>query len=381
MRHVDEARVTSVIFAIGGLGVAGSQALRLRALMREWLVGTVPSQLADLEPVLTTWSPDVIVCDPAMWGPILILADTRGVPVAVFSYVAACMLPGQEGPVLGFSLPRPRTWRGKLYGQLVRTVAKHLPTDLPRAADRLRQEYRLSPLRTTVTEFAGTMPLYLVPSAPEYDYERRDLPPTVRYVGPCLWDKPQGEPPPPWLEQLPPDRPVVYVTEGTTHVRRPFVLRAAIEGLADLPVQVVVTTGRHREPAALELGVIPRNVRVERWMPQSHLLPRTSVVVTTGGSGNVLASLRLGIPLVIVPTSWDQPENAWRVAEAGAGLRLAPNRCTPDGLRAAVERVLGEPSFRENAGRLASVFARYGGGAQAAELLEALARRAGASGT
>jgi len=75
---------------------------------------------------------------------------------------------------------------------------------------------------------------------------------------------------------------------------------------------------------------------------------------------------------VVVPTEWDKPENAQRVVEAGAGLRLSPRRLTPARLRAAVERVLAEPSFRQNARRLAADFRRYRGPARAAELLEGL---------
>src|SRR5204863_2821288 len=97
----------------------------------------------------------------------------------------------------------------------------------------------------------------------------------------------------------------------------------ASDGIATLPARVIVTTGQHRDPATLGLEPIPENTRVERFVPHSDLLPRASVVVTTGGTGTVLATLCAGVPLVIVPTAWDQPENAWRVAEAGAGLRIA----------------------------------------------------------
>jgi UDP:flavonoid glycosyltransferase YjiC (YdhE family) len=102
----------------------------------------------------------------------------------------------------------------------------------------------------------------------------------------------------------------------------------------------------------------------------SDLFPKVSLVVTHGGSGTVLAALSVGVPLVIVPMQWDHAENAQRVARAGAGLCLAAHRCTPERLRAAVKRVLDEPSFRENAQRLAASFARYGGPGRAAELLE-----------
>jgi len=99
-------------------------------------------------------------------------------------------------------------------------------------------------------------------------------------------------------------------------------------------------------------------------------MPKTSVLVCLGGAGTIFAALRAGVPLVIVPTEWDKPENAQRVVEAGVGLRLDPRRCTPERLRAAVEHVLQEPSFRDNAQRLARTCARYGGAAKAAELLD-----------
>jgi MGT family glycosyltransferase len=157
------------------------------------------------------------------------------------------------------------------------------------------------------------------------------------------------------------------------HSKPAILLKAALQGLASLPVQVVATTGRHRDPGALGLGVAPANARVEKFVPQSDLLPRTDVVVTTGGTGTVLAALSAGVPLVIVPTAWDQPENAWRVAESGAGIRLTPRQCTPDLIRRAVVRVLNDDSFSKNARRLKEDFAAYGGASQAADLLEGLA--------
>src|SRR5205085_12055214 len=102
----------------------------------------------------------------------------------------------------------------------------------------------------------------------------------------------------------------------------PRLLRAALQALASLPVNVIATTGKHRDPQTLGLGPVPGNARVERFVPHSDLLPRAALVITTGGTGTVLATLMHGVPLLVVPTAWDQPETAWRIAEAGAGLRL-----------------------------------------------------------
>jgi MGT family glycosyltransferase len=156
------------------------------------------------------------------------------------------------------------------------------------------------------------------------------------------------------------------------HVKSAFVLRAAAKGLANLPMQVIMTTGGNREPGEIDLLPIAGNIHIVRWVSHSELLPKTNVVVTTGGAGTVLAALHAGVPMVIVPTEWDKPEIAQRVVEAGAGIRLSPARCTPKRLRAAVERVLEEPSFKQNAQRLATIFSQYGGPDRAAELLEKL---------
>ena len=41
---------------------------------RSWLVDTIPDQLADLDPLLREWRPDVLVTDLSLWGPIVVLS-------------------------------------------------------------------------------------------------------------------------------------------------------------------------------------------------------------------------------------------------------------------------------------------------------------------
>jgi MGT family glycosyltransferase len=382
--NVDEERIHDLLHngmsQISSTWDALKHAREIKAGLREWLLGTVPHQLEDLRAAQAECRPDVLVCETAFWAPILVLSETGGVPVAVLSTLAACLLPGPDVPAWGQGRPRPRNSYRRFLATLERKLVHLLSLDFRKAANALRRQHGLPPVSISVTELAGRMPLYLVPSTPEFDYQRRDLPPSVHYVGPCLWDKPRDEPPPSWLDQLPADRPVVHVTEGTIHVQEPFLLRAAATALAHRPMEVVMTTGRHRDPSELNLGSLAPNIRVERFVPHSELFRRTAVVVTMGGAGTLLAALRAGVPLVVVPTEWDKPENAQRVVEAGAGLRLEPRQCTPERLRGAVERVLRDPSFRSNARRLSDAFARYGGPLRAAELLEGLAARRAASG-
>lgn len=348
---------------------------RLRAVrdlkrgLRQWLVDTIPAQVMDLSDVLEEWDADVIITVESMWGPLLVLRETQELPVAVLSTFAACLLPGPEVPAWGTGSPRPRNGLMRLRASALRRMQWWLSGEFRGAVDAVRAGYGLVPLDVTVTEFAGTMPLYLMPSVPEFDYNRGDLPTSVKYVGPCSWDKSPNQLPPTWLNSLPENVPLIHVTEATIHSHDPFLLKAAARGLAGLPMQVVMTTGRHRDPLELDLGSLAPNIRVERYIPHSDLMPKTSVMVTLGGAGTVFAALKGGVPLIVVPTEWDKPENAQRVLESGAGLRIDPRRCTPERLRASVERVLREPSFHRNARRLADCCARRGGATEAAEHL------------
>jgi MGT family glycosyltransferase len=216
------------------------------------------------------------------------------------------------------------------------------------------------------------MPLMLIPSAVEFDLPRRDRPPAVQYVGPCLW--PSGEraaiPRPEGRSRL-----SVLVDEGALYPPEARLLRSAVKGLGNRPFEVLVLAGRGRDIAVLKLGELPKNVRLKAWAPGEPAASWFDVVVTNGNTNSVVLGLSRGIPLVVVPSTFDQAEIARRVQESGAGLWLAEARSTPERLRTAVDRVLTDPCYRASAERMAGILAGYGGPSRAAELLTDLASR------
>jgi MGT family glycosyltransferase len=343
------------------------------AALRSWLVETLPAQVEDLEQLIDDSRPDAVVSDVTMWGVPLVLAEKLNLRVAISLFTPGAMIPGPEAPPWGLGLPRPRGPAGRLLARSVQGLIDLFAGGFRSGIDAVRERHFLAPLDVDVHTFLGRMPLYLVPSTPEFDYQRSDLPASVRYIGGLSWNKHDDEPPPHWLGSLPENEPVVHVTEGTMHAGRPLLLSAAARGLAGLPMQVVMTTGRERDPSSLGLGSLAPNIRVERWVPHADLLPRTDVMVTTGGGSTVVAGVRAGVPMVVVPTQWDKPDNAQRVREAGVGLRLSPGRCTPGRLREYVSRILNDGTYRDNARKLAREFARLGRPERTARLLEDLA--------
>ncbi len=147
------------------------------------------------------------------------------------------------------------------------------------------------------------------------------------------------------------EAPLVYLTFGSvapTMDYFPGVYRDAIDALAMLPVRVLVTVGRDRDPR--ELGPLPPSVHVARWVPQADVMPHAAAIVCHGGYGTVRAGLAAGVPMVVLPLFADQPYNARRVAELGAGIALEPGT---DGLTDAVRSLITDPSYRQAARQVA----------------------------
>ena len=371
--HVDEAAIDELMRNRPAEPWRAASLPKLGRLLQQWLLDTVRDQVADLEPICAAWKPDVIGTDPTLWGPVLVLHDKLKIPVAVCSFIPACPLPGPDAPPFGPGFARHPGAAGSILSTLVRVTTRMSARVSRKTVNVVRASHGLPPITVSPTEYTGTMPVYLIPASRQFDYDRHDLPSTIHYVGPYLWNRPRTQPPTPWLSEIRRDVPCVHVTEGTVHVQQPFVLKAALAGLGGLAMTVIATTGGDREIGELGIGAIPQNARIEPWVSHADLLPLTDVMVTTGGAGSVLASLAAGVPLVIVPTEWDKPEIAQRVVESGAGIRIAPQRCTPDRLRESVQRVLRDGSFREAARRLAVQFQDLAGSGRATELLVALA--------
>ena len=94
------------------------------------------------------------------------------------------------------------------------------------------------------------------------------------------------------------------------------------------------------------------NVYVERYVPQSVLLPHCDIVVNHGGSGSVIGALAHGLPLVVLPMGADQLPNAQRCERLGVGVVLDAVRVTPRSVRDTTSALLRDAQAREAAERI-----------------------------
>lgn len=224
--------------------------------------------------------------------------------------------------------------------------------------------------------------LYLAFSPPSFalqslgnDFIDAEIPATTEFICPNFFDTSGNETLPGWMADLP-SQPTVYATMGTevNNIAEfyPYVLKTIIAGLRDLPLNVIVTLGRDKNPA--DFGAQPPNVHIEPYIPQSLLLPHCDLMVMHGGSNSVLAALDVGLPVVIVPLIADQFFNAHVTERVGLGRVVRLEDLQPDNVRAAAQQVLENPAYRATAKRLQQELHALPGVEHAVELLQALAK-------
>ena len=279
------------------------------------------------------WQPDVLVCDETDFGAV-IAAERLDLPFATVLVIAAGSFVRAE--VVGEALNELRALHG-------------LPPD---------------PQLEMLSRYLVLSPCPLSYRDPAYP-----LPATGHAFRPSLPES-TGVPAPEWSSPLP-GAATVYFTLGTIfNMESGDLFERVLIGLRELPINLIATVGRHIDPA--EFGPQPGNVRVERHIPHSLVLPHCDLVVSHGGSGSVIGALACGLPSLLIPLGADQPLNAERCVQLGVARELGVG-VTPEAVRAAAAMMLDDPGYRRNAERLRDEIAALPEAAHAVGLLERLA--------
>lgn len=280
------------------------------------------------------WRPDVVVCDETDFGALL-AAEQLEIPYATALVIASGSF--VRADVVGEALDELRAQHGLPPDPGLETPSRYLV---------------LSPFPPSVRDPACPLP------ATAYSF-RPSLP------------GPGSDPAPQWASDLS-DAPAVYFTLGTIfNLESGDLLVRVIAALRELPINLVATVGHDVDPA--ELGPQPGNVRIERYVPQSRVLPYCDLVVSHGGSGSVIGALAHGLPSLLLPIGADQPWNAERCLDLGVARVLDPVAATPESLRQAVVTLLDEPTYRTNAERIRDEIAALPDVANTVVLLERIA--------
>jgi len=75
------------------------------------------------------------------------------------------------------------------------------------------------------------------------------------------------------------------------------------------------------------------------------------------GIGTSADALRVGIPQILLPFCYDQPDNATRLQRIGVGKMLSAGNLTVDRLKETIRQVLQTPRYMERARQYAQAMA------------------------
>ena len=118
------------------------------------------------------------------------------------------------------------------------------------------------------------------------------------------------------------------------------------------------------------------DVHVASHAAYSQLFPRAAAVVSSGGIGTVAQALRAGRPMLLVPWSHDQPDNAERVARLGAGRVLPRRELSARALENAIGALLADHDLAARAAQLGAGVRAEDGAARAADVVQGVLRGA-----
>ena len=206
--------------------------------------------------------------------------------------------------------------------------------------------------------------------------EQKDWPPNTLITGFCFYDSDAGNAAlPPHLEEfLAAGEPPVVFTLGSAAVLAAGRLLRDFSAGCHPAGRARGAADRHRSAQSPAAG-LPDSICVAEYAPYSALFPRAALVVHQGGVGTTAQCLRAGRPMLIMPYSHDQPDNARRMRRMGVATVIQRSSYKPWRVARKVRSMLAEPEFEEQARKAAGEVAREDGVRTACDALEQLHAR------
>jgi rhamnosyltransferase subunit B len=160
------------------------------------------------------------------------------------------------------------------------------------------------------------------------------------------------------------DPPIIF-TPGSAMRHGQQFFQSAVEACQSLNLRGLLLT---LFPGHLP-GHLPASIRHFSYAPFSQVFPRAAAVVHHGGIGTTGQGLAGGIPQLVMPMGFDQPDNAARLERLGVGAAIARRRFTGPNVARQLQRLL-RPEIRARCRELASSFVQDRALTQPCDLIE-----------
>ena len=340
-------------------------------------VDRIPAQAKGLDLVLQEFHPDVIVYETSFSGVLPLLLGPRSArPACTYLGVVNLMLPREDGAPFGPGLPfSTDPVERKKYQAIASQVDAAMNQPLQEHANLLLSFMGLpelpAPFWETITTRAD---LLLQASVPGFEYPMDAPKEKLHFIG-ALMPSGSGDVPPELKKAKEVGKRILLVSQGTIANQDLGQLVApAIEAFGDREDLLLLATTGGRPIDSIPC-LIGKHTIVSEFLNFREVLPNVDVMITFGGYGTVTQTLSFGVPMVMAGVGEEKPENGARVVWRECGIYLPGEAVSVDDLKDAVETVLADPSYRENATRLAQEFGTHDAAQELVRHLEDLTGR------
>lgn len=251
----------------------------------------------------------------------------------------------------------------RVRNQIAYSILDYSCQPILKTINEYRQSWKLPPYNHIYASNARLAHISQQP--PAFDFPIPNLPSHFHYTGPLRNPSPQNVPFP--YERLT-GQPLIYASLGSVQNTKSDVFRLIAEACQGLDVQLMITHGGGMSAEAVQ--ALPGSPLVVEYAPQLDVLAKASLTVTHGGMNTVLDSLSYGVPLVAIPITFEQPGTGARIRWTGVGEVIPVSRLKVSRLRQAIQQVLTEESYSQNALKIKQSIREAGGVKRAADLIE-----------
>ena len=171
------------------------------------------------------------------------------------------------------------------------------------------------------------------------------------------------------------NKPLIYISLGTVFNNNFKFYNECFRAFENTNYQIVLSVGKAIDIGALKN--VPDNFTVRRHVAQLEVLQKADLFITHGGMNSVSEAIFLGVPLMVIPMSSDQPIVANRVKTLGAGIYLGKNKANHKNLKKLSRLILADGRYKKNGMAIGDSFRESGGYSRGADEIFAYKKRKG----
>lgn len=307
-------------------------------------------------------------------GPIV--AEVTGIPWASYVLAPFSFFSAYDPPVLPPYPKLAKADKAPGMGKAMRRLAQFVTRKWPEPVWELRRELGLPKGKNPIFDAKHSPELVLALFSRVLGTEQKDWPENTLITGFCFYDADAGNAAlPAQLETFlaAGEPPVVFTLGSAAVLAAGDFYELSARAAKKLGVRAVLLIGD--DPKNQPTSTLPETICVAKYAPYSGLFPRASLVVHQGGVGTTAQCLRAGRPMLIMPFSHDQPDNARRMSRMGVARVIQRSRYTPWRVARRVRKMLADPEYAEHARMAADAVAHENGVKTACDALEKLQQR------